>query len=205
MTAVRVAHALLGLALAACNEHPVEHCAAGQGIALVDEAPRLGSATAPVELVVFGDFQCPGTAQLWFGLAPFLDELAADGEGDALAVRFHHFPLTSIHERALAAALAAAAAHRQGDAAFWALFPLLLKPESELTDAHLLAYAEAAGLDVERFAADYGSAEVAAVVADDAALAGSLDLPGTPSILLCGIPVSPQPDELIENLRYLIY
>jgi protein-disulfide isomerase len=198
--------ALLPLAICACNEYAVEHCYAGQGISIDDDdAPRLGPDTARIELTIFGDFQCPGTAQLWFGLEPFLDRLAADGRSDALAVRYHHFPLTSIHERALAAALAAAAAHRQGDDAFWELFPMLLKPAVELTDAHISAYASAAGLDMPRFHADLDSAEVAAVVGRDTALAGSLELAGTPSVVLCGIQISPDPDDVVDNLDYLIY
>jgi protein-disulfide isomerase len=198
--------ALLALAICACNEYPVEHCVAGQGISLDDgDAPRLGPDTAKVDLVIFGDFQCPGTAQLWFGLTPYLEKLAADGRGDELAVRFHHFPLTAIHERAYAAAIAAAAAHRQGDDAFWTIFPMLLKPATELTDLYIALYGQTAGLDMERFAADLESEEVAAVVAQDTALAHSLELPGTPSVLLCGVPVSPDPDDLIDNLDYLIY
>jgi protein-disulfide isomerase len=198
--------ALLALAICACNEYPVEHCVAGQGISLDDaDTPRLGPDAAKVDLVIFGDFQCPGTAQLWFGLTPYLERLAADGRDDALAVRFRHFPLTSIHERAYAASIAAAAAHRQGDGAFWAIFPLLLKPASELSDLHIASYAETAGLDMARFAADLESEAAAAVVDRDAALARSLELPGTPSVLLCGIPVSPEPGDLIDNLDYLIY
>jgi len=198
--------ALLALAACACNEYPVEHCFAGQGISLDDgDAPLLGSDTAEADLTIFGDFQCPGTAQLWFGVEPFLERLAADGRDDALAVRFHHFPLTSIHARALAASLAAEAAHSQGDGAFWRIFPMLLKPAEELTDAHLSAYAAAAGLDTAQFAADLASEEVAATVADDAALAGSLELAGTPSVLLCGVPNSPYADDVVDNLEYLIY
>jgi protein-disulfide isomerase len=198
--------AILALAICACDDFPVERCFDGQGITLADgDAPRLGPEDATVELTIFGDFQCPGTADLWFGLVPFLDRLAADGRGDALDVRFHHFPLTSIHERAYAAALAAAAAHRQGEDRFWTLFPMLLKPAVELDDADISAYAAAAGLDMERFAADRGSAEVAAVVDRDASLARSLRFAGTPSVLLCGIQISPDPDDVVGNLEHLIY
>jgi len=49
----------------ACNEHPVEHCVAGQGIVVdAEPVPRMGPAHAPVELVMFGDFQCPATAYM---------------------------------------------------------------------------------------------------------------------------------------------
>jgi protein-disulfide isomerase len=198
--------ALLAAALAACDEYPVEHCFAGQGVDFHDEqAPRYGVADAPVGLTIFGDFQCPGTARLWFGLGPFLDRLAADGRDYALAIRFHHFPLVAIHDRAHAAAIAAATAHRQGDDAFWRLFPLLLKPATELTDAQIAGYADAAGLDTARFAAELDGPEPAAVVAADTALAHGLELPGTPTVFLCGVQVPADPDALVDNLDYLIY
>jgi protein-disulfide isomerase len=197
---------LAGLASSACADDRVESCPDGQGITLVDPgAPRWGSENARVELELFGDFQCPGTRDLWFHLAPFLERLEADGRAGAFQLRFHHFPLTAIHERAWAASLAAEAAHAQGDDAFWAIFPLLLKTAAELTDADIAGYAQAAGLDMGRFADDYESAEVAAAVGRDAELASALDLLGTPSVLLCGIAVDADPDSVVDNLEYLIY
>lgn len=194
-------------AAVACSEYPVESCPPGQGVTLYDDgAPRLGPADARVELELFGDFQCPGTRDLWFRLVPFLERLEGDGRADAFQIRFHHFPLAAIHPRAQAASLAAAAAHRQGDAAFWAIFPLLLRPSSaDLSDEDLAGYAEAAGLDPERFAADFGSDAVAQTVAGDLELALALGLPGTPAVLLCGIEVDADPGALVENLEYLIY
>jgi protein-disulfide isomerase len=207
---VRRLTAAVGIALTAgawaCDEYAVESCPAGQGVTIADpNAPRLGPEGARVELELFGDFQCPGTRDLWFHLAVFLDQLEADGKADAFQIRFHNFPLTAIHERAYAAALAAEAAHAQGNDAFWAIFPLLLKTAVELTDEDIAGYASTAGLDTARFAEDLDSPDVAAAVACDSQLAASLDLPGTPSALLCGIEVSGDPDTLVPNLKHLLY
>ena len=207
---VRRLIALAWLALAAgawaCDDYAVESCPAGQGITIDDPgAPRLGPADARVELELFGDFQCPSTRALWFRLSTFLDQLEADGKADAFQIRFHNFPLTEIHERAYAAALAAEAAHAQGNDAFWAIFPLLLKTAVELTDADIAGYAATAGLDTARFADDLQSPDVAAAVERDSQLADDLDLPGTPSTLLCGVEVPGDPDTLVPNLKHLLY
>lgn len=189
----------------ACNEHPVEHCVAGQGLALADVgAPRSGATHAPVELVLFGDFQCPYTAQMAYVLFDYADQLADEGLGDELQIEYRHFALHEIHNRARPAAIAAAAAHRQGAEAFWRMFWYLFATGSELTDAHILYYAELAGLDLEQFAADLAAPEVAALVDRDRALALELGLPGTPSVILCGVPVGSDPDQIIDNLDLLI-
>jgi len=169
------------------------------------DAPRLGPADARVKLELFGDFQCPGTWALWFRLAPFLDRLETDGRADAMQIRFHNFPLTQIHSRAYAAALASEAAHEQGNDAFWSLFPMLLKSAEKLTDEDIANYAEAANLDTAQFTSDLTSAEVEDSVEADLELAQLLGLPGTPSLLLCGIRVSADPDDLVDNLESLIY
>ena len=65
-------------------------------------------------------------------------ELEQDGLSDQLQLRYHHLPIEALHARARAAATAAAAAHRQGDDAFWSLFFYLFQPSQELTDEDIL-------------------------------------------------------------------
>jgi protein-disulfide isomerase len=195
----------LALTLTACNEHPVEHCRAGQGVVVdVDPVPRKGPAHAPVELVMFGDFQCPATFYLATVVDSYILELDNDGFVDELQLRYHHLPIEDLHWRSRAAAIAAAAAHRQGDDAFWQLYFRLFKADEDLTDEDILGYAEQAGLDLAQFAADLADPEVEAVVDRDLSLADDLGLTYTPSIILCGVQVEPDPDSLIANLDYLI-
>lgn len=195
----------ISLLFACCNDHPVEHCVAGQGIVLdVAPVPRRGPTHAPVELVVFGDFQCPATQYMAINLDAYIAGLEQDGLAERLQLRYHHLPIEALHERARAAAIAAAAAHRQGNEAFWSLFYYLLKPSYELTDDDILAYADLAGLDLELFAADLGDPEVEAVVDRDLALAEELGLNYTPSIILCGVQVDPVIEDLAANLDLLI-
>jgi len=193
------------LLIASCNEHPVEHCVAGQGITIdVSPVPRKGPAHAPVELLMFGDFQCPATHYLATVLDSYATELEGDGLSDRLQLRYHHLPIEALHSRARAAAIASAAAHRQGDEAFWRIFFHLFKPSDELTDEHILEYAALAELDLERFADDLVDPDVEAVVDRDLALASDLGLTYTPSVILCGVQVEPAPEDLIDNLDFLI-
>jgi protein-disulfide isomerase len=188
-----------------CNEHPVEHCVAGQGITLdVDPVPRLGPAHAPVELVMFGDFQCPATAAMAITLDAFALELDTNGQADRFQLRFHHLPIEALHDRARAAAIAGAAAHRQGDDAFWSLYWHLFKSSDELTDEDIMFYAELAGLDLDQFAADLADPVVEAVVDRDLELSDDLGLGYTPSLILCGVPVEPRAEEVLDNLEALV-
>jgi len=57
---------------------------------------------------------------------------------------------------------------------------------------------------VERFASDLQDPSVEAIVDRDLALAESLDLPGAPSVLLCGYFVGADRDEVLDNLDYLV-
>ena len=76
---------------------------------LVDGGERLGPEEAPVQIVVFVDFECPFCRT--FHLA--LDDLMAEKPND-VSVTFYHFPLTDLHPHAVGAALAAECAGQNG-------------------------------------------------------------------------------------------
>jgi protein-disulfide isomerase len=188
---------------AACNEYPVERCAAGQGVVFDDDGvPFLGAERGPVELTVFGDFQCPYTRDLALALGALLDRLATEGKSRRVRVTWRNYPL-SIHNRALAAAIAAAAAERQGNDAFERLFWHLFKPGSELSDDDIRGYAQLAGLDLQRFDADRADHATAAAVDRDLALGRGLDLEGTPGAILCGLRVEGDASEIAGNVELL--
>jgi len=46
--------------------------------------------------------------------------------------------------------------------------------------------------------------EVLIPIARDEAIAGELGFTGTPGMLLCGIPVSPEPDDIKKNIDMLL-
>jgi Na+/H+ antiporter NhaA len=137
-----------------------------------------GPAKAPVTLVEYGDFECPYCGQA----ETVIRELLAD-LGDLRYV-WRHLPLTDVHPHALLAAEAAEVAHQQGK--FWEMHDQLLDHQGALTRRDVLGYAEALGLDTDRFARD-----LAGRVGDDKIMADvdSADLSGvsgTPTFFVNG-------------------
>jgi protein-disulfide isomerase len=157
-----------------------------QEIPLEPDDPTLGPASAPVQLVVFTDFQCPTCRRYAGELHTMVDQYA-----DKLQVVLKHFPLNSacnpgmtidLHPRACEAAYAAEAARKQEK--FWPFHDKLFA--ADLTDetTHLDSLARDLGLDLERFKADCEDMSTQLKVHSDIALAGNLKLHGTPTLFL---------------------
>jgi protein-disulfide isomerase len=141
-------------------------------------APARGSATAPVVLVEFSDYECPHCGRA----APLLRDLEREFS-DRLRVVQMHFPLSG-HLRALPAARAAVAAGRQGK--FWEYHDLLFANQTALEPADLDRYATQVGLDLNRFHADQASPDVEAVVAANRREGERLQIDGTPTFYING-------------------
>ena len=138
-----------------------------------------GDPDAPVELVEYGDYECP-----YCGLAhPIVQELERR-IGQLFKFAFRHFPLAQVHPHARNAAYAAEAAGMQGR--FWEMHDILFDNQQNLTDRDLLAYAQALGLDIRQFIADMGSQEVAQKVRDDFMSGVRSGVNGTPTFFIDG-------------------
>ncbi len=112
----------------------------------VKDAPAKGGPLgAPVELVLFSDFQCPYCSRI----NPALDAVVQHYDGRARLV-FKQFPL-SFHEDARGAAAATLAAHRQGK--FWEMHDLLFANQKSLKIDDLEGFAGKLGLDMTAFQA----------------------------------------------------
>jgi protein-disulfide isomerase len=114
----------------------------------------VGSASAPITLVEYGDYQCPHCARAHTVLPTVQKRLGA-----RLRFVFRNFPLTEIHPDALHAAEAAeSVAANAGADAFWkmhdALFEHDRSDEDALDDEHLQRYAEQAGASADDVARD---------------------------------------------------
>jgi protein-disulfide isomerase len=143
-----------------------------------------GPEGAPLVLEEFGDYQCPPCGQYF----PEVERLKSE-YGDRLRLVFRHFPLTQAHPHALTAAHAAEAAGLQGK--FWEMHRQLYQNQSVWSKAAepralFASYAQAVGLDVERFRRDMDGAETDARVVADHARGRSLGVTGTPSFFLNG-------------------
>ena len=138
----------------------------------------LGSPSARVTVVEYGDYECPYCA----AAAPVLRRLVEESEGQVRLV-FRHFPLADRHPFALTAALAAEAAGAEG--AFWPMHDLLFTRQERLDDAALRAYADELGLTGERVVGEAAQQFGDKVEADFAA---GLDagVGGTPTVFVDG-------------------
>jgi protein-disulfide isomerase len=103
----------------------------------VGAAPVRGPSGAWVTIVEFSDFQCPFCRNA----EPTIEAVLAANAADVRLV-YKEFPLTSLHENAMPAALAADCANQQGK--FWEMHDLLMK--GSLDDGALVGYAEQLGL-----------------------------------------------------------
>lgn len=100
---------------------------------------------AGLELVMYGDFQCPYCAAAFPIVKRVREQL-----GSRLQFAFRHFPLRRVHPLAQGAAEAAEAAAVQG--AFWPMHDRLYEARGRLERPDLLRHAADLGLDAEPFA-----------------------------------------------------
>src|SRR5918995_5299908 len=140
-----------------------------------------GPADAPLELVMYGDFQCPYCTAAQGILRRVRDRL----EG-RLRFGFRHFPLDEVHPDARRAAEASEAAAAQGR--FWEMHDALYAARGQLGPADVLrAAATIPGLDVERMRAELESGVHAARVERDLESARAAGVAGTPTFFVNGV------------------
>jgi protein-disulfide isomerase len=132
-----------------------------------------------VTLVEYGDFQCPHCA-----MAHGIVEEVLTGAGSLARFVYRHFPLTAMHPNAVIAAQASEAAAAQGR--FWEMYDLLFLNQDALDPDDLIGYAEAIGLDRQRFIDEMERGVYAARVEADAAGGASSGVTGTPTFFING-------------------
>jgi formate-nitrite transporter family protein len=132
-----------------------------------------------LELVMYGDFQCPYCAAAYPIVRRVRERLAG-----RLTFAFRHFPLRDTHPDAQRAAEASEAAAAQG--AFWPMHDLLYESRGRLGEADLVAHAAELGLDSGRVAADLEGAVHAARVQRDVDSGTASGVMGTPGFFVNG-------------------
>jgi len=138
-----------------------------------------GIRTAKIELVEYGDYQCPSCGDSYLVVKEVLLEL-----GNNVVFIFRNFPLTEIHPDAFDAALAAEAAALQNK--FWEMYDLLFQNQAFLSENDLFSYAGRLGLDLERFRQDVQSPALAAKIEADINSGLKSGVGGTPSFYING-------------------
>lgn len=138
-----------------------------------------GSPTAKVQVLVYGDLQCPFSSRF----VSYADQFQADF-GDQIGLSFAHFPL-SFHPEAMPASIAAYCAGEQGLAA-----PFIIEASKNFSNLNAEFYAATAkqiGIsDMSAFASCQASAQAKSAVEAERDQGAALGVVGTPNIFING-------------------
>ncbi|MDP9271896.1 MAG: DsbA family protein [Chloroflexota bacterium] len=138
-----------------------------------------GAADAMVTLVEYGDYECPYCGEAY----PIVKRLQRQ-MGDRLRFVFRNFPISTSHPHAEAAAEAAEAAAAQER--FWEMHDRLYENQRRLGDRDLRMYAEAIGLDLDRFERELADGTHADRVREDFMSGVRSGVNGTPTFFING-------------------
>ena len=158
-----------------------------------------GVADAPVELVEYGDYQCPHCGRAYTVIKRIQQQL-----GNQLKFIFRNFPLAESHPNATNAAIATEAASKQNK--FWEMHDIIFENQENLVDEDLINYAERIGLNVKQFKDDFDKQEIQQKVEDDFESGVRSGVNGTPSFFINGEKYDSSWDEstLLKHLRSLV-
>ena len=155
-----------------------------------------GSVTAPLEVIEYGDYECP-----YCGIAYPIVKSIQQKLGPEMRFAFRNFPLSNIHPHAFKAAVAAEAAGLQQK--FWEMHDIIFENQKALGDENILQLAQKIGLNSERFKKDILEKELAAKVEMDFESGIRFGVNGTPSFFANGKKYGGELDEE-ELLQFLV-
>jgi len=138
-----------------------------------------GDEKAKIELVEYGDFQCPHCKRAHPVLKNIQRQL-----GKRLRFVFRHFPLTNAHPYAMSAAVAAEAASIEGK--FWEMHDLIFERQDELSDGIFTDWAQELALNSREFSKHLRDAELKERVQSDFESGIRSGVNGTPSLFING-------------------
>lgn len=148
----------------------------------VDDDPMRGSASAPVTIVQFAEYQCP-----YCGKAnETIEQVLKDYDGKVRMV-YRDYPL-SFHPRAVPAAIAANCAGEQGK--YWEIHGVMMGNQRALEESDLLAYAQQVGVDIDKWQACRLDPQQQAEVMADFEAGQAVGVTGTPAFFINGIMLS---------------
>ena len=138
-----------------------------------------GPPDAPLELVMYGDFQCPFCT----AAQPILRRVR-ERLGDQLRFAYRHYPVRSRHPDAERAAEASEAAAAQG--AFWPMHDALYGLRGRLGTDDVVGAAARLGLDADRVRAELEAGTYADRVQEDVDSGDAGGVAGTPTFFVNG-------------------
>ena len=146
------------------------------------EAPRFGNPNAKIRMVEFLDYQCPFSKKT----APSVRAFMAKHTDDVLFI-IRDYPITSVHDRAMDAAISAQCAFTNGGAdKYWNYQDFLFQNQDKLTATNLRDSAISVGADPSAFDACVNSRETKSGVETDTADTLSVGVNGTPTFFING-------------------
>ncbi len=106
-----------------------------------------GNPDATIELVEYGDYECPYCGRAYPIIKDIQQQLGTD-----LKFVFRNFPLSNVHPHAFMAAVATEAAGLQGK--FWEMHDIIFENQKTLDVENIFLFAAKVGLNIERFKSD---------------------------------------------------
>jgi protein-disulfide isomerase len=164
----------------------------------------VGKADAPVTVVEYADYQCPGCGFYSTNLeAPFEKEFVETGK---VRLIFHDFPLP-MHANAISAAVAARCAGEQNTAAYWQMHDMLYTNQRQWSvlatsdvNSQFASYANQLSLDAPTYAKCLANSEVTDAVITNQKASNALGLPGTPSFAVNGVVVDASDAKTLQDI-----
>ena len=146
------------------------------------DAPAKGPKDAPLQVIVFSDFQCPFCKRV----EPTLTQLEKEYQGKVRMV-WKNYPLP-FHQNAEPAAEAAMAADAQGK--FWPMHDKLFENQTALDRPSLEKYAQDLGLNMSKFKADLDSSKFKSTIESTTKEGSTVGVNGTPAVFINGRKIS---------------
>lgn len=183
-------------ALGAQTNRPAPKAAARTPVAgniskekIMQGAPSVGPADAPITIIEFSDLQCPSCVRMH----QILMEQVVPKYGRKVRIVFKEFPLTAVHDWALTGAIAAQCAYTINPSAYVplrsAIFQSQLNFNVTNVRAMLLTYGEQVGLDRLKLSACIDSKASLPRVEKDVRDGKLLGVKSTPTFFINGQPV----------------
>jgi protein-disulfide isomerase len=146
-----------------------------------------GKPDAPITIIEFADFECPGCGQ--FSTIQGPDIKARIIDAGLANFRFYDFPLTSIHANTISAHLAAACANDQGK--FWEMHDALFAGQYDWSSQAtsnprkiIDGYAQQIGLDMAAYGQCFDTQKHVARIQANVKAGAERGVQGTPTVVI---------------------
>jgi protein-disulfide isomerase len=152
----------------------------------------VGEPTAPVSVVMFGDYESDATAKANNVIKDLLEEYKGK-----IKLNFRHFPLTRVHQKAHKAAEAAIGAGQEGK--FWEMHQYLFAHKQNLGMISLKSYAREVGVKDKKFLEHLMNSDYGWFVQDDLREGLKLGVTDIPAFFINGEKFEKEPSN--KNLK----